>query len=39
MGLIGGAIRLPLVELSAAHHDTVLRAMQAAGVALKDQAA
>ena len=39
MGLIGGAIRLPLVELSAAHHDTVLRAMQAAGVTLKDQAA
>jgi len=39
MGLIGGAIRLPLVELSAAHHDTVLRAMRAAGVALKDQAA
>jgi dihydrodipicolinate synthase/N-acetylneuraminate lyase len=39
MGLIGAAIRLPLVELSAAHHDTVLRAMQAAGVALKDQAA
>ncbi len=39
MGLIGGAIRLPLVELSPAHHDTVLRAMQAAGVTLKDQAA
>ena len=29
MGLIGNAIRLPLVELSAAHHDTVLRAMRA----------
>ncbi len=39
MGLIGNAIRLPLVELSAAHHDTVLRAMQAAGVSLEDQAA
>jgi hypothetical protein len=39
MGLIGSAIRLPLVELSAAHHDTVLRAMQAAGVSLEDQAA
>lgn len=39
MGLIGNAIRLPLVELSAAHHDTVLRAMRAAGVTLEDQAA
>jgi 4-hydroxy-tetrahydrodipicolinate synthase len=39
MGLIGNAIRLPLVELSAAHHDTVLRAMQAAGVIFEDQAA
>jgi 4-hydroxy-tetrahydrodipicolinate synthase len=39
MGLIGGALRLPMVELSAIHHDTVLRAMQAAGVTLKDQAA
>ncbi len=39
MGLIGNAIRLPLVELSAAHQDTVLRAMQAAGVILEDQAA
>jgi 4-hydroxy-tetrahydrodipicolinate synthase len=39
MGLMGNAIRLPLVELSAAHHDTVLRAMQAAGVTLEDQAA
>jgi len=39
MGLIGNAIRLPLVELSAAHHDTVLRAMQAAGITLEDQAA
>src|SRR6202042_3101942 len=28
MGLIGNAIRLPLVELSSAHRDTVLRAMQ-----------
>jgi 4-hydroxy-tetrahydrodipicolinate synthase len=39
MGLIGNAIRLPLVELSAAHQDTVLRAMQAAGISLEDQAA
>jgi 4-hydroxy-tetrahydrodipicolinate synthase len=39
MGLIGNAIRLPLVELSAAHHDTVLRAIRAAGVTLEDQAA
>ncbi len=39
MGLIGPTIRLPLVELSAAYHDTILRAMRAAGVELKDQAA
>jgi 4-hydroxy-tetrahydrodipicolinate synthase len=39
MGLIGNAIRLPLVELSSAHQATVLRAMQAAGVTLEDQAA
>ena len=39
MGLIGNAIRLPLVELSAAQHDTVVRAMQAAGVTFEDQAA
>src|ERR1700678_2028439 len=39
MGLIGSAIRLPLVELSSGHQDTVLRAMLAAGVTLKDQAA
>ncbi len=39
MGLIGNAIRLPLVELAAAHHETLLRAMQAAGVILEDQAA
>jgi 4-hydroxy-tetrahydrodipicolinate synthase len=39
MGLIGNAIRLPLVELSAAHQDTVLRAMRAAGVTIEDQAA
>ena len=39
MGLMGNAIRLPLVELSAAHQDTVLHAMQAAGVILEDQAA
>ena len=39
MGLIGNAIRLPLVELATAHHETVLRAMRAAGVILEDQAA
>jgi 4-hydroxy-tetrahydrodipicolinate synthase len=39
MGIIGNAIRLPLVELSPAHHDTVLRAMRTAGVTLEDQAA
>jgi 4-hydroxy-tetrahydrodipicolinate synthase len=39
MGLIGNAIRLPLVELSTVHQDTVLRAMQAAGVTFEDQAA
>ena len=39
MGLIGNAIRLPLVELSSAHHESVLRAMRAAGVILEDQAA
>jgi 4-hydroxy-tetrahydrodipicolinate synthase len=39
MGLIGNAIRLPLVELSAVHQDTVLRAMRAAGVIIEDQAA
>jgi 4-hydroxy-tetrahydrodipicolinate synthase len=39
MGLIGNAIRLPLVELSAAHHDAVRRAMQTAGVTLEDRAA
>jgi 4-hydroxy-tetrahydrodipicolinate synthase len=39
MGIIGNAIRLPLVEMATAHHDTVLRAMRAAGVTLEDQAA
>jgi dihydrodipicolinate synthase/N-acetylneuraminate lyase len=39
MGLMGNAIRLPLVELNPAHHDVVLRAMRAAGVILEDQAA
>jgi 4-hydroxy-tetrahydrodipicolinate synthase len=39
LGLIGKAIRLPLVELSPAHQDTVLRAMRAAGIKLEDQAA
>lgn len=39
MGTIGNAIRLPLVELATAHHETLLRAMRAAGVTLEDQAA
>ncbi len=39
MGIIGNAIRLPLVELERAHHETVLRAMRAAGITLEDQAA
>jgi 4-hydroxy-tetrahydrodipicolinate synthase len=39
MGLIGNAIRLPLVELSPAHQETVLRAMRTAGVTLEEQAA
>jgi 4-hydroxy-tetrahydrodipicolinate synthase len=39
MGLIGNAIRLPLVELSLIHQDTVLRAMRTAGIRLEDQAA
>ncbi len=39
LGLIGNAIRLPLVELSAVHRDTVRRAMQVAGLKLEGQAA
>jgi 4-hydroxy-tetrahydrodipicolinate synthase len=39
MGLIGNALRLPLVELSTAHHESVLRALRAAGVTFEDQAA
>ncbi|HEX4152095.1 MAG TPA: 4-hydroxy-tetrahydrodipicolinate synthase [Steroidobacteraceae bacterium] len=39
MGLIGTAIRLPLVELSLAQRDLVLGAMRAAGIRLEDQAA
>jgi 4-hydroxy-tetrahydrodipicolinate synthase len=39
MGLMGNTLRLPLVELSSAHQETVLRAMRAAGVNLEDQAA
>jgi 4-hydroxy-tetrahydrodipicolinate synthase len=39
MGLIGGAIRLPLVEMSPVHQELVLRAMRAAGIDSKDQAA
>jgi 4-hydroxy-tetrahydrodipicolinate synthase len=39
MGLIGNAIRLPLVELSIAHQERVLSAMRAAGVTLEVRAA
>jgi len=39
LGLIGNGIRSPLVELSPAHHETVLRAMRSAGVRLEDRAA
>jgi 4-hydroxy-tetrahydrodipicolinate synthase len=39
MGLIGSDLRLPLVEMSAVHQETILRAMRAAGIELKDQAA
>jgi 4-hydroxy-tetrahydrodipicolinate synthase len=39
MGLIGNAIRSPLVELSAQHRALVLRAMRTAGVTFEDQAA
>ena len=39
MGLIGNAIRLPLVELAPVHQETVERAMRTAGVKLEDQAA
>lgn len=39
MGLIGNAIRLPLVELSPTHQETVLHAMRSAGIALEDRAA
>jgi 4-hydroxy-tetrahydrodipicolinate synthase len=39
LGLMGEGIRLPLVELSPAHHETVLRAMRAAGLACEERAA
>ena len=39
MGLIGNTIRSPLVELSPAQHETVLRAMRSAGVQHEDRAA
>jgi 4-hydroxy-tetrahydrodipicolinate synthase len=39
MGLMGGHLRLPLVDLSAVHEEVILRAMRAAGIELKDQAA
>jgi 4-hydroxy-tetrahydrodipicolinate synthase len=35
MGLIEGALRLPLVELAPAHQPTMLAALRAAGVSLK----
>ena len=39
MGLIGNGIRLPLVEMSGVNAEIVLRAIRAAGVEMKDQAA
>ena len=39
MGLIGSAIRLPLVDLASTHQETVLRAMHVAGIALEGKAA
>ena len=39
MGLIGGTLRLPLVELAPMHQEAVLRAMRAAGVTVEDIAA
>jgi 4-hydroxy-tetrahydrodipicolinate synthase len=39
MGLIGYAIRPPLVELPPAQHDLLLGAMRTAGIRLEDQAA
>jgi 4-hydroxy-tetrahydrodipicolinate synthase len=39
MGLIGGAVRLPLVELAPVHQETVLRAVRAAGVTVEEIAA
>lgn len=39
MGLIGSALRLPLVEMSGANQDTILRSMRAAGIELEDRAA
>ena len=39
MGLIGGTIRLPLVDLAPVHQELVLRAMRAAGVKLEEKAA
>jgi len=39
MGLIGNALRPPLVELAPIHQEAVQRAMLAAGISLEDQAA
>jgi 4-hydroxy-tetrahydrodipicolinate synthase len=39
MGLVGNTLRLPLVELAPMHHETVLRAMRAAGVTFEEIAA
>jgi 4-hydroxy-tetrahydrodipicolinate synthase len=39
LGLVGTTLRLPLVDLTPALGDTVRRAMRAAGIEFKDQAA
>jgi 4-hydroxy-tetrahydrodipicolinate synthase len=39
MGLIGNAVRPPLVELAPIHQESVLRAMRDAGISLEDRAA
>jgi 4-hydroxy-tetrahydrodipicolinate synthase len=39
MGLIGGTIRLPLVDLAPANHEPIRRAMRAAGIEIEDRAA
>jgi 4-hydroxy-tetrahydrodipicolinate synthase len=39
LGLMGATLRLPLVDLTPAHYDLIRRAMQAAGIDMKDKAA